>query len=222
MKYASTYASKTSLNATLATIFSALFFSPMSFAQILKAPVGTEKLEGVALSPSATTGEGQTLSLVGAGLRNKKVVMVNVKVYVGALFVADLTKFKKDPAEAHKSVNEASPVAVQLHFLRDVDSEKVQSSFKDALESNKVDLKKPEVQKFLEAVKTGGAAKKGSRLTILGAKKGDGSEVITYEDSNLKATTVSGGPGFLQDIFSIWLGHPSDDGVAKLKSDILK
>ena len=205
------------------TLFAiALLVSSVSFAQILKVQAGPEKMEGVALASSANTSDGQKLQFVGAGLRNKKVVMMNVRVYVGQLFVADTAKFKKNSAEALKSVSEASPVAVQLHFLRDVDAEKVQSSFKDALEANKVDLKKSEVIKFLDAVKTGGEAKKASTMTILGAKKSDGSEVITYEDSNLKATTVSGGPGFIQDIFSIWLGHPSDDGVAKLKESILK
>jgi len=177
-------------------------------------------LEGVNLSTAGLTKDGQKLSFVNAGLRSKKVVFVNVKVYVGEFLVGDTAKFKK--TEALKSITEASPALIQLHFLRDVDAEKVQSSFKEALEANKVDLKKPEILKFLDAVKTGGEAKKGKMLSILGVKKGDGSEVITYEDSNSKATTVSGGAGFIQEIFSIWLGTPSDDGVAKLKENLLK
>lgn len=206
----------------MTTVFlaTALLGVSPALAQILKTQAGSEKIEGVALPASASTAEGQKLQFVGAGLRNKKVVMVNVRVYVGSFLIADTAKFKK--ADALKTVTEASPAAIQLHFLRDVDADKVQSSFKEALEANKVDLKKTEVQKFLDAVKNGGEAKKGSTLTILGSKRSDGSEVVVYEDSNLKATTVSGGAGFIQDIFSIWLGHPSDDGVAKLKSDILK
>lgn len=178
------------------------------------------QLEGVTLSTGGLTKDGQKLQYVGAGLRNKKVVMVNVRVYVGEFFIGDSAKFQK--SNPQKTVSDATPALIQLHFLRDVDAEKVQSSFKDALEANKVDLNKAEIQKFLEAVKTGGEAKKGKMLSILGVKKGDGSEIITYEDSNSKATTVSGGAGFIQDIFAIWLGTPSDDGVAKLKADILK
>ncbi|WP_413287751.1 chalcone isomerase family protein [Bdellovibrio sp. HCB337] len=209
------------MNFVTKTLFAAaLFSSSVTFAQILKVQPGTEKIEGVALPASASTSEGQKLQFVGAGLRNKKVVMINVKVYIGSLFVTDNTKFKK--SEPLKTITDAAPVAMQLHFLRDVDAEKVQTSFKDALEINKVDIKKPEVQKFLDAVKTGGEAKKGSTFTILGSKRSDGSEVIVYEDSNLKATTISGGAGFLQDIFSILFGTPSDDGVAKLKAEILK
>lgn len=186
--------------------------SSTSFAQT--------QLEGVTLSTAGLTKDGQKLQYVGAGLRNKKVVLVNVRVYVGEFFVGDTAKFSK--TDAQKTVTSASPALIQLHFLRDVDAEKVQSSFKEALEANKVDLNKPEIQKFLDAVKTGGEAKKGKMLSILGVKKGDGSEMITYEDSNSKATTVSGGAGFIQDIFAIWLGNPADDGVAKLKSEILK
>lgn len=122
----------------------------------------SQTLEGINLSTAGVTKNGQKLQYIGAGIRSKKVVLVNVKVYVGELLVSDITKFKK--AEALKSVTEASPALVQLHFLRDVDADRVQSSFKDALEANKVDLKKPEVQKFLEAVKTGGEAKKGKML----------------------------------------------------------
>jgi hypothetical protein len=181
---------------------------------------GTSQLEGVTLSMNGLTRDGQKLSYIGAGLRSKKVVLVNVRVYVGELFVSDTAKFKK--SEALKTVADASPALIQMHFLRDVDAEKVQSSFKEALEANKIDLKKPEIQKFLEAVKNGGEAKSGKMLSVYGAKKGDGSEVITYEDSNSKATTVSGGAGFIQEIFAIWLGTPSDGGVAKLKEDILK
>lgn len=177
-------------------------------------------LEGVNLQTTGTTVEGQKLNYVGAGLRSKKVMMMNFKVYVGEFFIGDSAKFKK--ADALKTVTEASPALVQLHFLRDVDAGKVQSSFKEALEANKTDLKKPEIEKFLDAVKNGGEAKKAKMLSVFGTKKGDGSEVITYTDSNSKATTIVGGAGFLQDVFSIWLGTPADDGVAHLKADILK
>jgi hypothetical protein len=209
------------LKSTMLLPLSALFFAaPSAFATpTVQLPA---VLEGVTLSPSVTTKDSQKLQLVGAGLRSKKVLMINVRVYVGVLFVADLAKFKKSPDEALKSVSEAAPTIMQLHFLRDVAAEKVQNSFKEALEKNEIDLKKSEVQKFLDAVSAGGEAKKGTSLVVLGAQKSDGSQVITYEDANAKTTSISGGPGFIQDIFSIWLGQPSDEGLAKLKTDILK
>jgi hypothetical protein len=193
-----------------------------TFAQSLKVQNGSEKLQNVPLATAATTADGAKLQFVGAGLRSKKVMMINVKVYVGQLFVADPAKFKKSPNEALKSAAEASPIAVQLHFLRDVEAGKVQSSFREALEANKIDFKKPEIQKLLDAVKNGGEAKEGKSLTILGAKHSDGTEQITYEDAAGKATTVSGPAGFIGEVFAIWLGVPSDDGVARLKAEMLK
>ncbi|MBC7371575.1 MAG: chalcone isomerase family protein [Bdellovibrionaceae bacterium] len=191
-------------------------------ALTLKTEPGPTNIEKVSIAQSATTADGIKLVSVGAGLRTKKVVFVNVKVYIGQLFVANIGAFRKNISEALKSSADAAPIAIQLHFLRDVDAEKVQSSFKDALESNKVDLKKTEIEKFLSAVKTSGAAKEGKSLTILGSKAKDGTETIVYEDVNGKATTVGGPAGFIQEIFAIWLGTPSDDGVAKLKAEILK
>ena len=193
-----------------------------TFAQTLTTKPGTTNIEKVAIAQSASTADGTELVSVGAGLRTKKVIFVNVKVYVGQLFVAKIGAFRKNISEALKSATDASPIAIRLHFLRDVDAEKVQTSFREALESNKVDFKKSEIEKFLAAVKTSGAAKEGKSLTILGSKAKDGSEVIVYEDVNGKATTIGGPSGFIQEIFAIWLGTPSDDGVAKLKADILK
>lgn len=198
---------------TFSALAAALFLTLSPFVQ-------AATLEGLTLSTAGVSKDGQKLQFVGAGLRSKKVLLMNVKVYVGEFFVADATKLNK--TDAVKSLASAAPAMIQMHFLRDVDAAKVQDSFKEALEANKIDLKKSEIQKFLEAVKTGGEAKKGKSLSIFAFKKGDGSEVVTYEDSNSKATTIVGGAGFLQDIFSIWLGKPSDAGVAKLKEDLLK
>jgi hypothetical protein len=198
-----------------------ILIASTAMADLLKLEAGKDKLEGVSLATSATTAQNRKLSFVGAGLRAKKVIMVNVNVYVAQLFVADAGKFKKSESEALNSLTAAQPVALQLHFLRDVDAKKVHTSFKEALEANKVDVKKPEIQSVLEAVSQGGEAKKGKTLTLLGVKNPDGTETINYEDANLKTNTVSGPSGFIKDVFSIWLGQPSDDGVARLKASLL-
>lgn len=183
-------------------------------------PSGAATLEGVPLSSSGLTKEGQSLQFVGAGLRSKKVFMVQVKVYVGELLAGTPTQLKKTDPLA--TLTAAAPVLIRLHFLRGVEGEKVQSSFKEALVANKVDLQKPEIQRFLNAVRSGGEVKKSGIFSIYGAKKADGTEVIIYEDANAKATTIEGGAGFLKEIFAIWLGTPSDEGVAKLKTELLK
>lgn len=205
----------------VAFLFSSLTAQAIS-VQLLETQKGAAKIENIPIATGATLKDGAKLQFVGAGLRSKKVLFVNVKVYVAQLFVGDLSKFKKAPGETLSSVASALPIAIQLHFLRDVEAEKVQSSFVEALKANKADLKKPEMQTFLEAVKNGGSAKEGKSLTIYGTKNADGTETLTYEDPYLNATVINGSAGFIKDVFAIWLGHPSDEGVAKLKAQILK
>lgn len=208
---------------SLLSLFTLFSLSLHAQAALITADKSGGALEKVTLSKSATAdidGTSQTLQAVGAGLRAKKVVFVNVKVYVGELFVSSLESFKK--VDALASVKDQKAVAIQLHFLRDVDSENVRKSFKEALEANKVNIQDSSIQQFLESVAKGGEAKSGKALTILGFKHSDGSESISYETTSGNVSQIKGNEGFIQNIFSIWLGKPSDDGVASLKKEILK
>ncbi|WP_373999573.1 chalcone isomerase family protein [Bdellovibrio bacteriovorus] len=203
----------------------AILLSVNASAALLTPANGGEKLEKVTLAPSATTqvdGETVTLTSVGAGLRAKKVVFVNVKVYVGQLYVASLETFKKSENEALSSLKNQKAVAVQLHFLRDVDAENVQKSFKEALAANKINTQEAPVQQFLDTVAKGGEAKEGKALSIVGAHLKDGSEAIIYETTGGNVTEIKGPAGFIEKIFSIWLGESSDEGVAQLKRSMLK
>lgn len=208
------------------TIILSLFALLLSFsanAALLKTEAGTQKLEKVVLHSSATTnvdGEEVKMTEVGAGLRAKKVVFVNVKVYVGELYVADMAKFKKE--DALSSVKDQKAIAIQLHFLRAVDGENVQKSFKEALTANSVSLDDASLKQFLEAVSKGGEAQEGKALTILGSRLKDGTEKISYETTSGTITEVKGSTGLIEKVFSIWLGKPADDGVAELKKSLLK
>lgn len=183
------------------------------------------KLDGVSLSTSSSTNvEGETIKLsqIGAGLRAKKVVFVNVKVYVGELFVSTPEKFKKSESEALASLKDQKVVAIQLHFLRSVDADNVQKSFKEALKTNGVNLDDASVKQFLDSVAQGGEAKEGKALTVLGAKLKDGTEEVIYETTSGNVSSIKGPAGFVDKVFSIWFGKSADDGVAHLKSAILK
>lgn len=200
-----------------------LSFSMSANAALLEVASSGEKLEKVSLGKAGVVQVDEQpvpLSAVGAGLRAKKVVFVNVKVYVGQLFVSDIAKYKFSEAEALDSLQDQKAVAIQLHFLRDVDADNVQKSFKEALHANNVSTDSTEVKQFLEAVSKGGEAKEGKALTIVGSRLKDGSEAISYETTNGNITQIKGSTGFIKNIFSIWLGKPSDDGVAKLKKSL--
>ena len=208
---------------TLTLVLTTLLLSMNASAALLTNEASSNKLEKVALSSAATyslENENLKLSEVGAGLRAKKVVFVNIKVYVGELFVSDLSKFNKE--NPLLSLKDQKAVAIQLHFLRSVDAENVQKSFKEALKANDVNLEDSSVKQFLDAVVKGGESKEGKSLTIVGAKLKDGSEQISYETTTGSTTDIKGTTGLVEKVFSIWLGKPADDGVAHLKKSILK
>lgn len=202
-----------------------LMLAELSLAALLT-PEGTgPQIEKISLPASASAmveGETVTLSSVGAGLRVKKVVFVNVKVYAGQLFVSDLKTFKKSESEALGSLKDQKAAAVQMHFLRDVDADNVQKSFKEALKANGINTDETSIKEFLEAVSKGGEAQEGKVLTVLGAKIKDGSEMISYETTSGQASQIKGTTGFIEKVFSIWLGKPADDGVGQLKKSLLK
>ncbi|MDG0818287.1 chalcone isomerase family protein [Bdellovibrio svalbardensis] len=208
----------------LVSLFS-LLLSLHASAALLTNDGSKGKLEGVALSSGSTAsveGESIKLSHIGAGLRAKKVVFVNVKVYVGELFASSPEKFKKSETEALGSLKDQKVIAIQLHFLRNVDADNVQKSFKEALKANNINLDDSNVKQFLDSVAQGGEAKEGKTLTILGAKLKDGSEEVIYETTSGNTSSIKGNAGFVEKVFSIWLGKSADDGVAHLKASILK
>jgi hypothetical protein len=213
------------------TIYSNLLLSSLltlasySQASLLKTEAGDKKIESITISKSGIVtieGKDTTLTTLGAGLRTKKVLIANVKVYVAEIFSSEATKFVRTEAEALNSIDLSGTSAVKLNFLRSVDAEKVQVSFRDALKANNVNLTDAGVDAFLKAVSAGGEATEGKSLIIVTQKNADGTESAYYEDTTGKSTKVSGSKGLAKSILSIWLGTPSDDGVAKLKEQILK
>lgn len=212
------------MKSTLVLLLS-FFMTSTSLAALLTPEGDGGQVEKIKLPATASlNADGETLKLtaVGSGLRAKKVVFVNVKVYAGQLLVSDLGTFKKAESEALGSLKDQKAVAIQMHFLRDVDADNVQKSFKEALHANGIKTEEAPVKDFLEAVSKGGEAKEGKALTVVGHKNKDGSETISYETTSGQATTIKGSAGFIEKIFSIWLGKSSDDGVAQLKKSILK
>lgn len=201
-----------------------LTLSLTSNAALLQMEQGTRTIEGVNIAKSAQgklDSKKIELGSVGAGLRWKKVLLMKVKVYVAQLLISSPERFVRKSTEALKSLDDSESVAIQLSFLRSVDADTVQSSFRDALSANKVDMQNPSVKAFLDAVRLGGDADAGSSLTILVTKHSDGSESLIYEDTAGHLTRINGDKGLSQKVFSIWLGTPADDGVASLKNDIL-
>lgn len=184
-----------------------------------------KSVEGVKIAQEANINiENQSIpvSIIGAGLRTKKVLIAKVKVYVAELLSSDASKFVRKSSEALKSLEESRTITLRMTFLRNVEAEKVQTSFKEALAANNVNTNDAAVSQFLKAVANGGDAVEGKTLTVVTNKNADGSEKVYYEDTNGKVTVVSGNAGLSKNLMSIWLGTPSDSGVADLKSSIIE
>lgn len=184
-----------------------------------------QNIEGVKIAKTATFTLGtytQTLSLVGAGLRAKKIVFVPIRVYVGQLFVQDPATFKKSESDALGSLQSQKAVAMHMTFLHEVDAQKFLGSFKDGFKANKVDQDDPAIKKFLDLIAQGGDAKKESSLAVIGYKKEDKTETIVYQNTKGEITEVTGPEGFREKVFSLWLGKSDDSGVLAFKRELLK
>ncbi|MGZ5278313.1 MAG: chalcone isomerase family protein [Pseudobdellovibrionaceae bacterium] len=199
--------------------------SSASAALLTTTKASGKSIEAVSVSQEATVAiDNQQIpvSIIGAGLRAKKVAIVNVKVYVGELLSSDASKFIRDEKSALNSLDQSRTIAYRLSFVRTVDAPTVQSSFAEALKVNGVDVKETAIAQFLAAVAAGGDANSGKSLTIIAQKNSDKTESVYYEDSNGKVTKINGPAGFSKKVMVICLGKGADAGVDSLRTQIVK
>ncbi|MFA6236339.1 MAG: chalcone isomerase family protein [Bacteriovorax sp.] len=210
-----------------ALLLSFAFLTQVANAGVLTLENGSKKIEGVSVATSAAlTMPGTTtlekLDFIGAGLRTKKVLVANVKVYVAQVFLDNAGKFVRSEAGAVKSLSDMKAGAVSLTFLRNVDAPTVQISFRDALEANDIDVNDKGVAAFLSAVKEGADAKEGKAMNISLKRADDGKVTVVYENTSGVEKTITGGETLFKGILAIWLGEPADSGLETLRAAILK
>lgn len=196
-----------------------------AFANVLNVETSDKSIEGVKLVRSATlaTDAGDVkLDYIGAGLRTKKVLVANVKVYVAQVLADNAGKFVRTNDGAMKSMEDMNVVAFTLTFLRDVDGPTVSKAFQDSFDANDVDSDNAGVAAFLKAVSVSGQADSGKTMSIVVRKINATTTEVTYEATNGKVSKVNGDASVFNSITSIWLGHSADNGLAVLKSAILK
>jgi hypothetical protein len=200
-------------------LFVAALFSFNAPAALLEG-VGTpaQTLEGVKIYPEAKVKIGPRtvdLKLTGAGLRKKKVVIINAKVYVAASYI-DSPK-GLDPKDPMKGIVASKVKALQLTLMRDLSAEKIRDSFRDSLASNQVDVKNPAIERTFAKITFD--VKEGSTITLVGYEKaGGGSQVVTWELPGLTITDEA--PGLADMFWKIWFGNPADGGLEKLKAEL--
>ncbi|MBK7963673.1 MAG: chalcone isomerase family protein [Bdellovibrionales bacterium] len=195
--------------------------SHTAFANLLETKNGSKQIAEVTLAESAVwtlAGKNQNLKMVSAGLRTKKVVFVNVSVYVAEWFVSSTAPW----AQSIENLKNLAPVVMRMTFLRDIEAPKIESAFRESLVANKIDLTEPPFKAFLKAFLENGDIKKKSSMTLAGHFEPDGSEVLSFESTSNKVTEIKGPSGFLQKIYSIWFGESADSGLADLKKALLE
>jgi len=195
-------------------------------AGILSTTPGNQQIQGVSIATSASltlNGNTETLSLLGSGLRSKKVIIANIPVYVAQLFAtsSQANQFVRTDSGALGSLSGVHTVVLSLTFLRNVDAPTVMQSFNDALKANNISATDADMAAFLQAVTQGSDPIQGKTMIFALEKNADGTESITYEDTNGKDTTIQGTAGLTQRVMAIWLGTPADSGLVTLKASLL-
>lgn len=214
----------------LITAAAVAMLSVSAFAGIVTTTKPSEtQIEGFTVAKEATVtlnNQEVPVSIVGAGLRIKKVAIVNVKVYVAEVLASDASKVVRTEADVLNTLDQSRTMAVRLSFVRTVGASDVQASYREALSRNKKESEplSADLSEFLTAVDNGGDATSGKTLTIVIQKNADLTETLTYEDSNGKLNTIQGTAGFGKRVMAIWLGNTDGDkgNLSDLKKSIIK
>lgn len=102
----------------------------MILAGLLAASVASAiTLEGVEFPDSVKSGE-KTLVLNGAGLRSKRKLGMNFRVYVAALYV------DKKSSDGNVLLASQAPVVLDMRFLRAVDAKTLRQAWSDEIDKS--------------------------------------------------------------------------------------
>lgn len=209
----------------LAIITASLFFALTSEASILKTEASGKTVESIQIAKNGyVTMKGDTtnVSLVGAGLRRKKVAILKVKIYVAELLASDASKFVRDNEKALESLNQSQTIAIRLNFVYSVDGATVRQAFADALKSNNINTTEAAIAKTLQVIAQAGEFKTGESITFVAQKENSDRETLYFENPRGVVTEINGSKGFSKNFFALWLGKPADEQTAELKNQLVK
>jgi len=173
---------------------------------LVSAPVLARDLDGVNIPDSLTlAGEKAPVVLNGAGYRKK----LFIKVYIGALYLAQ-------PTSQAKAVLDASTARVmRLHFLRDVEQDKLAAAWNDGIAANhtvaEVQVLRARIDQLNNLI---GSVRHNDVLRIEMRPRGD-----TEVWLNDKLRGSIGGVDFQNALLTAWVGAKPAD--ANLKQAVL-
>ena len=141
--------------------------------------------------------DGSHLMLIGLGLR--QATMLNVNVYVAALYVAKVSN------DANVILGSNTPKELILHFVRNVSASDLNKAWEEGFDKQASAFKEPlaTLKGWMADMKT------GQRLTFI-HKPGAG---ITVDVNGAVKGTIKG-DDFAKAFLSIWLGaNPPNPGL---------
>lgn len=188
-------------------------------AQAFERKTTDQKIQNVQLTDTVTLSEldGVTLKSVAQALRNKKVALMNFKVYVGEILVPPTTTWDQKPA----TVEAAPQAGVMMTFLRDVPAKNIAEAFDDSLKENDIKTDTAEIKNFLSQVKKIGDIKEKEMLLIARNQAAGGDKVLVMIPNRF-TEVISGPAGWSQHIMKIWTGKPSDAGIKEFQKALFK
>jgi chalcone isomerase-like protein len=164
----------------------------------LAPPAAARDVSGIALADEVTV-EGRTLLLNGAGLRRKLLW----DVYVCGLWL------EHPSHDARAILEDDGAWLVELHFVRDVDHEKILDAFRDAFERNspgQAERLRPGLVRFHDEVMSELTVHRGETIAIAYVP-GVGSS-LTVPDGR---SATYPGKEFADALLRTWIGErPSD------------
>jgi Chalcone isomerase-like len=170
-------------------------------ALLVAGPALAREVSGVNV-PDAVSVGGAELKLNGVGLR--RATIFNVKVYVGALYLAAASH---DPDAI---VRADEPKSVRMHFLRKVGKDKIMEAFREGFEKNsgaEAKALNPGLDRVAAVLP--GELIEGADMTVTYVP-GKGTTVSCASGE----ATVEGKP-FADAMFRNWLGPNPADGDLK-------
>lgn len=148
-------------------------------------------IEGISFEDKVSI-NGKSLVLNGIGRR--LATFLNIKVYLGALYL------EKTSSDAQKVMNSNELKYIQMHFQRDLSKDKFENGIKEGFEKNKTDYSKYEndLKSLFSNIPE---LKKHDIISLLFSANG-----LTISHGSKKLDVNN--PAFAKEILKIFLGNP--------------
>ncbi len=189
-------------------------FTIAIFLFLLLAPVAGAAVVSDVTLPDTITVENETLVLNGAGMREKKFVVVPVDVYVAGLYL----KNKASAAQAIIDADETMMLKIQIvssHLTSEKFKNATLEGFKESTSGNTAPIQK-EIDLFMKAFAQ--EIKQGDVFDIQYVK---GKGVFVYKNGKAEPEVLVPGLDVKKALFGIWLGKRTESYLQVLAVKLL-